>query len=154
MLSDLNDEQWSYKPARGGWSIAECLEHVVVVENLSLGRLESAIANGLNTEVRAITDEFILEKIPARSAKFEAPDFSLPSGRWASKEELLDQFHRIRSKTLAMAKRTDVKFREVAFAHPRFGNLDGHQWLLVMSSHCARHLNQIAEIQADPGYPA
>ncbi len=154
MLSDLSEEQWNYKPVRGGWSIAECIEHVVVVENLSLGRLEAGFAAGPNTDARAVTDEFIVEKIPARSTKFEAPEFALPSRRWATKAELLEQFDTIRAKTLAMAARTDLNFRDYAAPHPRFGILDGHQWLLVMSAHCERHLNQIKEIQADSGYPA
>jgi len=39
------------------------------------------------------------------------------------------------------------------YTHPAFGVLDGYQWLLLLSSHSARHTEQIEEVKADRNFP-
>ena len=151
-ISPLTEAQWSYKPTTGGWTIADCLEHLVVVESLSLRRLDAAIAEGPKSDDRGLTDEMIMDQIPLRGTKVEAPEFARPNGRWISKEEALRQFDSIRAKTLILAAQ-EIDMRSYRAVHPRFGALDVHQYLLLISSHCQRHLNQIAEIMAEPGFP-
>jgi hypothetical protein len=33
------------------------------------------------------------------------------------------------------------------------GDLDGYQWLLLLASHTERHVAQMDEVKAHPGYP-
>jgi hypothetical protein len=37
--------------------------------------------------------------------------------------------------------------------HMIFKDLDGCQWLLMISLHSERHAAQMAEVKAHPGYP-
>jgi hypothetical protein len=39
------------------------------------------------------------------------------------------------------------------YTHPAFGVLDGYQRLLLLSSHSARHTEQIEEVKADRNFP-
>ena len=34
------------------------------------------------------------------------------------------------------------------------GDLDGYQWLLLLASHTDRHVAQMQEVKAQPGYPS
>lgn len=36
-LEGVSDVQWNFKPAPDRWSIAECAEHVVTVDDMSFG---------------------------------------------------------------------------------------------------------------------
>ena len=40
----LSEAQWSYRPAAGGWSIAEIVEHMAVVQEIVLGPIGQALA--------------------------------------------------------------------------------------------------------------
>jgi hypothetical protein len=50
---------------------------------------------------------------------------------------------------------TNDDLRDHFFDHPAFGplDLDGYQWLLLISGHSARHTAQIGEVKADPNFP-
>ena len=47
----------------------------------------------------------------------------------------------------------DVKNRTME-STPPFGWMNAHDWLNLLVLHVVRHTKQIAEVQADPGYPA
>src|SRR6185295_11427920 len=36
-IRGLTAAQWNYKPANGGWSVAECAEHIATAEDLIFG---------------------------------------------------------------------------------------------------------------------
>ena len=66
----LTEAQWKFKPAPDRWSIAQNLEHMVIVRERVLGRLRDQLlqapppADGV--EERAI-GAIVLEKIPERA---------------------------------------------------------------------------------------
>ena len=43
VVTPLSASQWSYKPAGGGWSIAEVAEHLAVTEGATYAAIEKAL---------------------------------------------------------------------------------------------------------------
>jgi hypothetical protein len=98
-------------------------------------------------------DQVIITRMPDRSHKAQAPEMLRPTGRWATEAELTKAFEDSRQKTMDYIRTTNDDLRDHFFDHPVFGTLDGYQWLLLMSGHCARHTEQIEEVKADPNFP-
>ena len=153
----LSDAQWKFKAAPDRWSIAETAEHIAVTEGMIWGLvsekiMKSAPAPEKRAEV-AGKDELILKAIPDRSRKAQAPEPLRPTGRWATRAELVKEFEATRGKELAYVKETQDDLRNHFEEHPAMKTMDAYQWLLFNSAHCKRHTAQILEVKADPNFP-
>jgi hypothetical protein len=151
-VSGLSTPQWAFKSADTVWSIAENLEHIVLIETAVHGIIE-AMNDGPDApaaDKRSEMDEFILNEIPKRSRKGKCPPDATPTGRWSG-PEALRRFVDCRghSDRLLVTRR----LRGPVFPHPLFGPWDGYQWLLAAASHGARHTAQIREVKANPNFP-
>jgi uncharacterized damage-inducible protein DinB len=156
-ISGLSRKQWTFKPAPDRWSVAEVAEHITVSESAIFGLVEKQVmtspaAPGKRDQVKG-KDEMILERVPDRSHKAQAPELLRPTGRWATEAELTKTFADSRAATMEYIRTTNDDLRDHFFDHPVFGTLDGYQWLLLISAHSARHTAQIEEVKADPNFP-
>jgi DinB superfamily len=153
----LSDAQWKFKAAPDRWSIAETAEHIAVTEGMIWGLVSEKIMKSPPTpEKRAEVagkDELILKAIPDRSRKAQAPEPLRPTGRWATRAELVKEFEATRGKELAYVKDTQDDLRNHFEEHPAMKTMDAYQWLLFNSAHCKRHTAQILEVKADPNFP-
>ena len=153
-VAGLTAEQRAFKPAADRWSIAECIEHVVVVESAVLQRVQKTIlepppAEKPDTQGK---DRMILEEVPVRSRQVQAPLALAPTGRWDC-EQVPREFEAARERTLAFAGSTDADLRSYVFPHPIFGPLDCYQWLLAIAAHCERHVHQMVEVKGHAAFP-
>ena len=151
-VGGLSPAQWDFKPANDVWSVAENMEHIVLVE-----RGIHAIIEGIRGPLepaaegdRSEMDEFILNQIPMRSRKGKSPAQAYPTGRWSG-PEALQQFVECREQSTRLL--VTRRLREFVFPHPLFGPWDGYQWLLAAASHGARHTAQIREVKAERNFP-
>jgi uncharacterized damage-inducible protein DinB len=156
-IAGLSPKQWTFKPAPDRWSVAEVAEHIAVSETLLSGLVEKQImtspaAPEKREQVKG-KDEIVLEKVPDRSHKAQAPEFLRPTGRWATEADLTKSFEESRQATIDYIRTTNDDLRDHFFDHPILGTLDGYQWLLLISAHSARHTAQIEEVKADPNFP-
>lgn len=153
-VAGLSAEQRSFRPAAGRWSVADCVEHLTVVENFTLKRIQNALeqppADHLDTNGK---DQVILDNVPGRARRVQAPEVVIPTGRWPDWNELLRQFEVTRQRTIDFARETQVDLRSRAFPHPFLGPLDCYQWLLFLAMHCERHVRQMEEVKSDAGFP-
>jgi uncharacterized damage-inducible protein DinB len=156
-ISGLSQKQWTFKPAPDRWSVAEVAEHITVAESGILGLVQTKVmqtpATPEKREQVKGKDEIILEKVPDRSKKAQAPEFLRPTGRWATQAELTEAFEKNRQATMDYVRTTNDDLRDHLFDHPVLGPMDGYQWLLLISAHSARHTAQIEEVKADPNFP-
>jgi len=156
-IAGLSQKQWTFKPAPDRWSVAEVAEHITVSESTLSGLVQKQImASPATPEKRDQVkgkDQLILDKMPDRSHKAQAPEFLRPTGRWASEAELTKTFETSRAATMDYIRTTNDDLRDHFFDHPVFGPMDGYQWLLLTSAHSARHTAQIEEVKADPNFP-
>jgi uncharacterized damage-inducible protein DinB len=156
-IAGLSEKQWTFKPGPDRWSIAEVSEHITVSESALLGLVQkqlmgSPAAPEKREQVKG-KDEMILQKIPDRSHKAQAPEFLRPTGRWPTEADLTKAFEESRKVTMDYVRTTNDDLRDHFFDHPVFGTLDGYQWLLLLSAHSERHTAQIEEVKADPNFP-
>jgi len=153
-VRDLSAEQRSFRPAADRWSVADCIEHLTVVENFTVKRIQQLLdqppAGQPDTNGK---DQLIMDHVPARTSRVKGPEAVMPSGRWADFDELLRQFEASRHNTIRFAEATQADLRAHAFLHPFLGPLDCYQWLLFLATHCERHVRQMEEVKSDSAFP-
>jgi uncharacterized damage-inducible protein DinB len=156
-IAGLSQKQWTFKPAPDRWSIAEVAEHITVSESGIFGLVQKQVmtspaAPDKRDQVKG-KDEIVMQRIPDRSHKAQAPEFLRPTGRWATEAALTQAFEASRQATMDYVRTTKDDLRDHFFDHPTLGTMDGYQWLLLISAHSERHTAQIEEVKADPNFP-
>ncbi len=156
-VEGLSEAQWKFKPAPDRWSIAECAEHIVLTEDaifqlVTEKILKSPPATGAPRATRA-DDEQLIRMLKDRSQRAQAPEFLRPSGKWPTKESLIEHFKQSRDRTIAFVEATQEDLRAHMAPHPVREHMDAYQWLLLLAAHAERHTAQIEEIKADPKFP-
>jgi len=148
----LSPSQLQYKPAPDRWSVAECLEHLTMVENTVLGNIQNAVKEAAGSPTPAMSDQDLVRTVIDRSFRATAPERIVPTGR-IPQDRLVGEFEAARKRTCEFVASTNAPLRQYAFAHPRFGQCDCYQWLLLAASHGERHRQQIEEVIATAGFP-
>ncbi|MBZ5610965.1 MAG: DinB family protein [Acidobacteriia bacterium] len=155
-VDGLSGEQQLFRPGEDRWSVADCVEHITIVEDSTLKAIQRVLQGPARPDQQAETsgkDAVILDRVPARGTRVKGPPQVMPSGRWPDFEELLRQFEATRERTLRFAAVTQADLRSRAFPHPFLGPLDCYQWLLFSAAHCERHVRQLEEVKADSAFP-
>ena len=161
-VAGLTASQWVFKPAPDRWSIAETLEHIVLIEQAILANVRAVGDAPLAPQEwePSQIDDFILNRIPKRTrfadrpkgpAKYGAAPELCPIGRWTTAQAVA-LFLEKREQTLQCL--TPGLLRGRVIPHPALGPWDGFQWLLAAGSHCSRHTAQIREVKDEPGFPS
>ena len=132
------------RPRRGGWSVVECAEHVIAVENRYLGWIEEG------TEIFTGRDPDrelrLFNMVRDRSTRLEAPDPVRPSGRFASLEAAVGEFQTVRNRSVQLARKQGESLYSVGVKHPYFGDLNAVEVIQLIDAHARRHAEQIREI--------
>jgi len=156
-LKDLSDEQWKFKASPDRWSAAEVAEHIAVSEETLLrlvtDRVMKSQAAPEKKEAAKGKDELVRNSITNRTVKVQAPEMLKPTNRFKTREEMTKAFNEGRDKTIEYVKTTQDDLRSHFGPHPIFKDLDGYQWVLLLSGHSERHSLQILEVRADPNFP-
>jgi hypothetical protein len=151
----LSEAQWNFKPAPDRWSVAEVAEHLAAAEDFLMDmvheKLMKAPPRPDGEDVKSI-DEFVLQKVPDRTVKVQAPEPLRPTNRFGSPKESLKHFKEGRAKTIKFLKQAE-DLRAHAVDSPLGKKLDGYQWVLLVAAHSERHTKQIDEVKADPAFP-
>jgi hypothetical protein len=151
-VQGLSDDQWNFKPAAEAWSIAENIEHLVLVEQMVEGILsrlpESAVAIAWRDDGEIETQ--VLAFVRDRALKYPAPPDSLPAGSWTP-AGALGRFLVAREHTEELLQTPGL--RENVIPMGPVGPLDGYEWLLAVAAHTDRHVAQIQELKSNPEFP-
>jgi len=151
----LSPAQWNFKAAPDRWSVAEVTEHIAAAEDYIRGmvveKVMTAPARPAGEDVAAL-DAMVVQAIPDRSQKKQAPEPLKPTNRFGSPDGSLKHFFEARATTEDfLTKTTDL--REHAADSPLGKKLDGYEWVLFIAAHSERHTKQILEVKADPNFP-
>lgn len=159
-LSGLSAEQENFRPAADGWSIAEIVEHLSILEARLLKMMtvmvHKAESDGLKPKEDAPFTPVSLDEFAERSKveKYVAPEQVRPQGSIPLRESL-ERLRQSRASLRALQSRFEATDLSAArYPHPSFGPLDIYQWLAVIGAHEARHLRQIEALMASPEYTA
>ena len=145
-VKDLSDSAAATKPAPERWSVLECMEHIVVVEERFLGWL----ANGAPIEAAENREKEaeLRTKIRDRSYKAQAPEATRPTGRFTSVGAAIEAFNRVRDLSVRVAEERGEALFSVGVTHPRFGDMNGAELVHVLTAHACRHAAQIRETRS------
>ena len=152
-------DRWTERPPRGGWSIAEVLEHLRKGEE-GLVRLvfklgKQAHASGTarreneTSSVLGSLDDFMDGRgVIDRSYRREAPPEAWPNGP-LDPQTVVNGMSRTREDLYKAVSLVDgLALGDLRWTHPLLGTLDLYQYILFVGQHEARHALQIAEIGA------
>jgi hypothetical protein len=148
-LADLTPSQAQFRPGANAWTIAEVLEHLVLVEDVYWQDLQSALKQP-PAKGSAMTDADVLWYGIDRTRKEQAIAGERPAGQLRVLKEGLQTYRTRHDRFLQFVKTT----REDLRGHlvPR-QSCDAYQWALLISTHEQRHILQIREIKRDPRFP-
>lgn len=153
----LSEAQLKFKAAPDKWSVMEVAEHVTKAEDMFNQMITEKIMKSPAEPDKAAStagkETGILEKVPDRSVKAQAPEALKPTGQWATKDELIKHFKETRAKNIAFLKANYPEMRTHFLDAPPPGLLDAYEWMLFMGAHSKRHTAQIEEVKADPNFP-
>ncbi len=146
-MEGLKDSQASVRPHPERWSVLECVEHVMAVEERFLGRLESAEKRD-TPSVDKQKEAALMLRVPDRSVRVQAPEAVRPTGRFATLGEALAQFNDTRARSIQFAQDRSDDLYCLVSDHPRFGPVNGVEVLILLAGHSRRHAQQIRETRA------
>ena len=142
-VEGLTDEQAAIKPADGGWSALECVEHVATAETRMFRRLTQSVA--VEEELSREREPALYTRLATRGRKFEAPEHVRPTGRYATFGEAVGAFLDARERTVKWLDSCDFDLRRRSVVHPLLGPASAYELILIMAAHPARHARQIQE---------
>lgn len=141
LLDGIGDEAYSRKPA-DGWSIAENIEHLIIVEGRVLAGVRKMIARGAGGPANPLPDETVWRRAVGETGKGEAPALVAPRGEWLDRRAAMAELDLRRQATIEYALRTEDPLRACAIPMP-LGEIDGYQCLIMLAGHLERHSRQI-----------
>ncbi len=156
-LSGVTPNQAGFHPPQGGWSIAEVLEHVNIVEHQMLAVItkltkkteDERKTDGHSTMI-AVSLQAVIDR--SKTEKYQSSESALPTGTIGVDESLKnlrdveEQLDGLRSKL------ESIDLAHAVFPNRLFGPLTLGEWLAFVEVHERRHLGQIESIMASPGF--
>jgi hypothetical protein len=127
--------------------VLDCVEHVTTVEERFLGWLEAAKKLD-EPRVDKEKEAGLQVRIPDRSVRAKSPEAALPTGRFATLGQALEQFNLRRTRSIEFAQGRCDDLYYLASEHPRFGPMNGVEFLIIIAGHSRRHAAQILETRA------
>jgi hypothetical protein len=155
-VQGLSENQLKWKPDEKTWSVMEVAEHVAASEEFIAGMAQKALQSPADPSKKQpnprAMDEKILAALRDRSHKAQAPEGLAPKGRFPSISALTAEFRKLRDRNIAFVRETQLDLRS-HFAPSPMGDIDALQWYIYLAGHTERHVAQIEELKALPGFP-
>ncbi len=165
IAASVNDRQFFWNPHEGrGWSIAQCLDHLGIINNVYGSRVRKALdearARGWKRTGPAkpgfFGARFAKSQEPPVRMRLKAPSGTAPTIE-KSREEILGAFHASNDEVRRMiADAAEVDANRATFQNPFIGfvRVRASTGLAVIVAHERRHLWQAAEVRKARGFPS
>ena len=140
---EISPEQAPAKLTPGSWSVLECIEHVVTVEDRYLGWISSGTAVAPRRDAEKEIRLFTI--IRSRLTKVEAPEVVRPLGRFKTLVAALAEFNAVRDRSVQVVQERGESIYSIGGKHPYFGNVNGAELVQLIDGHARRHADQIRE---------
>jgi len=146
-VAGLSEWQVTIRPDPARWSVLDCVEHVTTVEERFLGWLENAKKLD-EPRIDKQKEAGLLARVADRSTRAQSPEAALPVGRFTTLAQALEQFNVNRTRSIQFAQERSDELYYLATEHPRFGPMNGAEFLMIITAHARRHAAQIQEVRA------
>ena len=150
-VAGLTATQLAFRRAPDEWSIAQVLDHLLVVAPIYWADLQSAMRTPADGRTTQTTDADMLWYGIDRTNREKAIPTEVPKGLVRDVSTALAEYRKHHERLLQYIRTTKDDLR--AHFVPRQG-CDAYQWALLISTHEARHILQIREIKADKQFPS
>ena len=149
-VADLTPSQAGFRPAPDAWTIAEVVDHLLVVAPIYWQDLQSALKQPAGGRTSGMKDEDVLWYGIDRTAKEQAIPGERPAGGLRDLRAAMERYRKHHDRLLQYVKTTGDDLRNHIVPRQRS---DAYQWALLISTHEQRHVLQIREIKRDPRFP-
>ena len=156
-VKGLSTTQLNFRANDSSWSVAQCVEHITLSENLIKEWIHGALLGPATPERKSeekYTPETLILIVTDRSqnrSKTGGP--WLPDGNFPSTAAAIQAFVSRRDSTIAYIVSTQDDLKNHFIEHPQWGTLDLYQAFIMLSAHCERHTLQLEEVIANPNFP-
>jgi hypothetical protein len=144
----LSEAQAGVRLEEGRWSALDCAEHLFLVEERFLQRLETAPRTKTGEGIDREKEATVAAGMGNRTRKAQAPDAVQPTGQFSTLVDALENFHAARARSAAFVHRMGSALYTLDVEHARFGPMNGAEFLKLSSFHTRRHADQVREIRA------
>jgi len=141
LLDGVGDELYNRKP-EGAWSVAENVEHLILVEARVLTAVRRSLAKNAGGPAEPLSDETVWRRAAGETGKGDAPAVVGPRGEWTDRRVAMAELARRRQATIDYTLTTEDPLRRCAVPMP-LGEVDGYQCLIMLAAHLERHTRQI-----------
>jgi uncharacterized damage-inducible protein DinB len=149
-VSPLSVSQLSYRPASDKWTIAEVVQHLAIAEPNYWKLLNDALKQPPKKLDKQANDADVLWYGIDRTRHEKTSPDENPKDQVIDVQQALKTFLAMHTRLMELAQTTNEDLR--GHAVPDWG-VDAYQCLLEISTHEQRHILQIREIKASPGFP-
>jgi hypothetical protein len=149
----LSPAQLEYKSSPDRWSIRECVSHLAVAEPDYWRDLQKAVkaSPDMKDKKSVATDADIMWYGIDRVVHTKTGGGHEKVDTYKNMDEALGKFQALHATMIAYIKTTDDDLRAHSFGEKEV--IDCWQWMLEISTHAERHIQQIREIKADTNFP-
>src|SRR3984885_14765605 len=144
--ASVRADQWQTRPGSGGWSAAELVAHLIMVERAILGSADRVMQDAPRYFPLLKRFHLPLALVEARLIRRKTP-IPLDPELVREKETMLAELRDVRERTLAFVDETKGRdLSKYRWRHAFLGTMNTYQWLQLVACHEIRHEKQLREI--------
>ena len=151
MAERVPEDRWQERPKSGGWSAAEIVAHLTMVEDAATGKAERVVQHpptslSFREKVSKAPAALVRTLVVGRIVRRQSP-IPLDPKLLSRKKDMLASFAERRRRTLTqLEKGATQDYSKYGWKHPFFGYLNYYTWFRLIGWHEMRHTKQIREI--------
>src|SRR5262245_45186510 len=149
-VAGLTPAQLAFRRAPEEWSVAQVLDHLLVVAPIYWNDLQAALKAPARTGANPTIDADMLWYGIDRTNREKAIPTEVPKGNVQDVRTALAEYRKHHQRLLEYVRTTADDLRAHMVARQA---CDAYQWALLISTHEQRHILQIREIKADKRFP-
>jgi hypothetical protein len=145
---EIPHESWRMPPAKGGWSAAEIVAHVTMVETLMTGAA-AKITQRPPIRVALLRRFHVPVRLVAwRGRRVESP-VPIDTLLLDDREVMLPRLAEQRQRTLTFLESgRNTNLGKYRLQHPLLGSLNFYDWFRMLAMHDLRHAKQLKEVRS------
>jgi DinB family protein len=141
-------DRWKANPGNGGWSAAQVVAHLIMVERSIIGSADRLLQKAPKHFSLLKRFHLPLALVEARIVRRKTP-LPLDPELVREKETMLAELREVRERTLAFIDETKGRDLSVyCWPHPFLGTFNVYGWFQMIAAHELRHEKQMREIAA------
>lgn len=155
-IAGLSKEQLQFKPSEDRWSVSQCIEHIILTENMLFEMAKEVMDKPANPERRKevkISDEDLIAGMRDRTQKATAAEELQGEGSYTDPETAMQDFIEQREEVLEYIRNTTLEDLRSHISDLPFGAVDAYQSFLFIAGHSDRHTLQVEEVKSAKGFP-